>query len=277
MKILILGAKGSLGQTFLDVYKSEDVTAWDRDELDITDQEMVAQKVSELSPELVLNCAAYNAVDQAEKDRETAVLINGTAVGYLALAAKDVGATLVHFSSAYVFDGNNQEGYNEDDATRPVSAYGQSKLEGELELASNMDNYYLIRTTWLYGRNSVTGKPSFVDLMLRLATEGKTISGIADEFGQPTYVLDLARAVKKLVEQKRVFGIYHFTNSGSASWYDWANEIFRIKNLNPKFSKTTREDFPRIAKRPKYGVLNNTKFELLRPWTEALKEHLANL
>src|SRR3989344_76557 len=275
MRVLILGAKGALGQTFVDVYKGEEIFAWDREELDITDEEMVMQKISELKPDLIINCAAYNAVDRAEEDRATAELLNGSAVGYIAKAASAVNATLVHFSTAYVFDGTKVEGYNEDDVTDPLSAYGKSKLLGEMELQQNWTNFYIIRTTWLYGHPSSTGKPSFVELMLNLASEDKNIDGIIDEFGQPTYVVDLAQATVALVEHKNPFGIYHLTNDGATSWHDWAAEIFKIKNQSAKLSNASRMDFKRAALRPQYGVLINTKFIQLRPWSEALREYLS--
>ncbi|OGE73665.1 MAG: dTDP-4-dehydrorhamnose reductase [Candidatus Doudnabacteria bacterium RIFCSPLOWO2_02_FULL_42_9] len=274
MRVLILGAKGALGQTFVDVYKGEEIFAWDREELDITDEEMVMQKISELKPDLIINCAAYNAVDRAEEDRATAELLNGSAVGYIAKAASAVNATLVHFSTAYVFDGNNPEGYNEDDKPSAHSAYAKSKLLGEMELPENCENYYLIRTTWLYGRLSERGKPSFVDTMLKLSKDQKEIKVISDEFGQPTFVQDLAEATKALVDQEKPFGIYHIVNSGMASWYDWAKEIFKIKGLDIKLETASRDAFVRLAERPKYGILNNTKFIQLRPWHEALKDHL---
>ena len=275
MKVLILGSKGSLGQTFLDIYKDMEITGWDRDELDVTNEEDTSNKIQETRPDLIINCAAYNAVDKAEEDRATAELINATAVGNIAKAATAVDATLVHFSSAYVFDGSNTEGYNEDDQTNPQSMYAKSKLMGEMELTENTEKYYLVRTTWLYGRYSETGKPSFVDVMLRLATDGKVIHGITDEFGNPTYVLDLAQATRALVEEKKPFGIYHLTNSGIASWYDWAQEIFKVKKINANLLEGKRDDFVRAATRPQYGVLNNTKFMQLRPWTEALREYLS--
>ena len=276
MKVLILGAKGSLGQTFVDLYHDHDVSAWDRDECDITDENQTHELITELTPDLVINCAAYNAVDKAEEDHGVADMINGSAVGFIAKAANEIGATMVHFSTNYVFDGNNQAGYNEDDATNPGSAYAKSKLLGEMELQENTDNFYLVRTAWLYGRSSETGKPSFVDSMLALAKDGKEIRGIVDEFASPTYVLDLAQATRALVEQNKPFGIYHLTNSGQTSWYEWAKEIFTIRGVKANLISISRDDYPRKAQRPQYGILNNTKFVELRPWTEALKEYLGS-
>jgi dTDP-4-dehydrorhamnose reductase len=275
MKVLILGAKGSLGQVFAELYKDQEVYAWDREDLDITLEEEVMAKIASLKPNLIINCAAYNAVDNAEGDRAIADMINGYAVGFIAKAANQIGAIMVHFSTNYVFDGNNSEGYNEDDSTSPQSAYAKSKLLGEMELQENLQNFYLIRTQWLYGRDSITGKTSFIDLMLKLANENKEIKGIMDEFGQPTYVVDLAHATRALIEEKKPFGVYHLTNSGQASWYDWAREIFKIKNIKANLVEGKRADFIRHAARPQYGILINTKFMQLRPWHEALKEYLS--
>jgi dTDP-4-dehydrorhamnose reductase len=275
MKVLILGAKGALGQTFADLYKDQQVFAWDREELDITDEQATSSKIQELKPNLIINCAAYNSVDKAEDEQNLAELLNGLAVGYIAKAASLVGATMVHFGSNYVFDGSNPKGYNEDDKPNPQSIYAKSKLQGEQELVQNCKAYYLIRTAWLYGRASTTGKPSFVDTMLKISKEKKDISVIDDEFANPTFVVDLAAAVRALIEQKKLFGIYHLTNSGTASWYDLAKEIFMIKKLNINLTAVKAESFRRPADRPKYGILNNTKFIELRPWQEALKEYLS--
>lgn len=275
MKVLILGAKGSLGQTFVDVYHDAEVSAWDREDLDITDEEAVMEKIISLAPDLIINCAAYNAVDKAEEERATADSINGYAVGYIAKAAAKLDVPFVHYSTNYVFDGNNREEYTEEDIPNPQSVYAKSKLLGEMEQQENCEKYYTIRTQWLYGRHSDNGKPSFVDTMLRLASENKEIKSVEDEFGQPTYVLDLAQATRALIEEKKPFGIYHLTNSGQASWYDWAREIFKIKNLKVELNPVSRTEFARPAKRPQYGILKNTKFIELRPWHEALKEYLS--
>lgn len=274
MKVLILGVKGSLGQTFLDLYKDQEVIGWDRTELDITDEEAVNKKIPELKPDLVINCAAYNAVDQAEADRGTAAAVNGNAVGFLAKVCDSLGITLISYSTGQVFDGSNSGGYNEEAQPQPVNEYGRSKFLGEMELQEKTDKFYLIRTCWLYGKPAA-GKKSFTDIMLELGTKNEIVNAVGDEFGNPTYVLDLAHATRALIEEKKPFGIYHLVNSGVASRFDWAEEIFRIKKMVVVLESVNSDFFPRQAKRPKYEVLNNTKFIELRPWTEALTEYLS--
>ncbi len=273
-KVLIIGYKGNLGQALVECYKDANPLLWDKDELDITNEPRVLEAISQAKPDLVYNCAAYNAADKAESEIEIANLINGTAVGYLAKACKANNSVLVHFSSNYVFDGANQAGYAEDFQPNPQSAYAKSKRLGEEELIKNTDKYYLVRTAMLYGSRTAIGKKSFVDIMIELAGTNKPINCVADEWGQPTNVKDLAQALVSLTEQELPFGIYHLTNSGQASWYDWAKEIFRIKNLSPELNAIKSEELKRPAKRPKFGILNNTKYIQLRPWDESLEEYL---
>ncbi|HEX5430194.1 MAG TPA: dTDP-4-dehydrorhamnose reductase [Patescibacteria group bacterium] len=277
MKVLILGSNGNLAQAFARVYHDAQVVGWDRDELDITEESQVLEKITALKPDLVINCAAYNAVDEAETDRKSAELLNGYAPGFIAKACKQLEITFVHYSTGQVFDGKKAEGYTEDALPDPVNAYGQSKLVGEMEVQNNMDKFYIIRTAWLFGnfaKNSVGNKKSFIDIMLKLADGEEPIKAIEDEFGTPTYVYDLAQASRALVEEHKAFGIYHLVNSGMASRLDWAREIFRIKNLNPDIFGVSSSQFERPAARPKYELLKNTKFIELRPWSEALKEFL---
>lgn len=275
MKALILGSKGNLGNEFLQLYKDK-ATGWDREELDVTDEAKVLEKITELKPGVVINCTAYNAVDKAEEDRSVADNINGYAVGFIAKACSSLNIPLVHFSSNYVFDGKKQEGYNEDDSANPISAYGMSKMLGEMELQKNTDKFYLVRSAWLYGKQgtSPASKKSFVDKMLDIAEKNSVIECAQDQFAQPTYTKDLAAAVGALISENKPYGIYHLTNSGSASWHAWAQEIFKIKNITVDLVPTSFKDFARLAKRPQYGILNNTKFIELRPWIEALGEYL---
>jgi dTDP-4-dehydrorhamnose reductase len=275
-KVLVLGHKGNLGNQLMGILSDLSPVGWDREDLDVTDEEAVWDRIRELSPNVVFNCTAYNAVDQAEEDRITAETVNGYAVGYLAKACKAVGATLVHYSSGMVFGGNSAAGYAEDDAPDPVNAYGRSKLLGEMEAQENLDDLYVIRTSWLFGNMGpgAGNKKSFIDLMLEKA-EGKRVNLVEDEVGKPTYILDLAQASRALVEMGKPFGTYHITNTGTASRLDWGREIFKIRNLQVEITPVKSEDIDRKAKRPKFEVLNNTKFMELRPWMEALKEFMS--
>lgn len=274
-KILILGKNGNLGSELMKLYSGESVTGWDRNDIDVTDQEMVAKKITALHPDIVFNCTAYNNVDGAEEDFTDAKQVNGDAPGFLATACKNINAVLVHFSSGQVFAGTNPEGYNEDDQPNPVNAYGRSKLFGEQAVQKSTDQYYIIRTEWLYGKGS--GKKSFIDLMLERATENKPMQGVIDEIGKPTWAKDLAEFSRMIIEQKHPYGIYHGINEGQASRYDWAKEIFRIQNLNVNLSPVPASTFPpRKALRPQFELLNNTKLIKLRPWQEALADYLTN-
>ena len=288
MKILILGSKGNLGRQLVKVFQDDnEVIAWDRGEIDITDKELILKKIKEIKPEIVINAAAYNAVDKCEVDEkefELAEKLNGGAVGYLAEAAIEVGATLVHYSTDYVFSGDKKEGYNEYDEPCPVNKYGETKLMGEQEIIKRSGQglkWYLIRTSKLFGPKNVeticessNAKPSFFDTILQLGKERGYIDVVNEEVSCFTYTIDLAKATKKLIEQNCGYGIYHIINSGPCTWYEAAVELFKIANIDIKVNSVSSNKFPRPAKRPKYSVLLNTKFEQLRDWKEALKKYL---
>jgi dTDP-4-dehydrorhamnose reductase len=284
--ILILGAHGSLGGELQKVYPASQIVAVDRDQLDITDLAQIKEQFAKIRPSVVYNCAAYTAVDQAETDYDRALLLNGTAPGYVAAACAEIGATLVHFSTGMVFKGDSEAGYNEDAAPDPINAYGRTKLAGEQALAKSGANYYIIRTEWLYaapsqGADSGSSKKSFNEIMLELAVKsvasGQPLKGVEDEIGRPTWARDLALAAKALVESGGPFGIYHLTNSGQASRLDWAWEIFNQKHLEVTVEPVSAASFPpRPAPRPQYELLNNTKLPALRPWQEALAEYLTS-
>ncbi|MFA6533756.1 MAG: dTDP-4-dehydrorhamnose reductase [Patescibacteria group bacterium] len=277
-KILIVGAKGMLGQYLAKVFRGEDLYLWDRAELDITNQAEVEKKIEELKPEIIINAAAYNDVDRAETDSETANLVNGYAVGYLAKAAKAAGAIMVHYSTGYVFDGEKVEGYTEGDQPNPISKYGQSKFLGEQELQENCERYYLIRLSRLFG-DTGTGvgvKKSFVDKILELAETKEELEVVDEEISSSAYGADLAEFTKALLDDGQPFGIYHGSNSGACTWYGLAEEIFKIKGLKKKLIPVSADKFQRLARRPRYSVLLNTKFIPIRSWQESLKEYLAN-
>ncbi|MBX4188322.1 MAG: dTDP-4-dehydrorhamnose reductase [Candidatus Doudnabacteria bacterium] len=276
MKILILGAKGNLGNSLMKTFTDLEPEGWDHADLDVSEEQQVWDKITAYKPDVVFNCAAYNAVDKAEEDRITAETVNGYAPGYIARACKSIDAILFHYSSGMVFPGDNKAGYNEEDIPDPVNSYGRSKLQGEMAVQGNTDKAYIIRTCWLYGEMGPgdSNKKSFSDVMLDKVAKGEEIKVVDDEFGNPTYIKDLSQASRALLETEKPYGIYHIVNTGVASRFDWANEVFKIKNLSVKNEPIKGIALVRMAKRPHYEVLNNTKFIELRPWTEALKEYL---
>lgn len=279
-----------LGQYIADVFSDCELACFGRNELNITDENQVNAKITQIKPDVIINCAAYNNVDKAESEPDLANLINGYAVGFLAKAAKNTGALLIHFSTNYVFDGNNAGGYSEEYKPDPQSAYGVSKLLGEQEIQKYADKYYIIRTSRLFGKRGITdsAKTSFVDLILETAKKNSyKIKAIDEEYDLPTYGFDLARKIRGIIENTPLtrgawggksfpYGIYHIVNSGEpCAWFGFARAIFDIKNLKVEIEGVSGDVFgKRPAKRLKYGVLNNTKLKPLRGWREALGEYL---
>ncbi len=273
-KILILGAKGMLGGELLKVFGRRAI-GWDREDCDLLNAPELQERIESLKPEAVINCAAFNDVDGAEDRPEAAYALNAEAVKNLADICKGLNIPLMHFSTNYVFSGKRGE-YAEDAVPDPVSVYGQSKRQGEIELQKQADKFWLVRTAALFGPKgqSELSKKSFVELMLDLAAKNPEVKAVADEINSLTYAPDLARAAAELVNDKKPFGVYHITNSGFASWYDFAKEIFAQKGLNAKLIKVPGGEFKRKASRPAKSVLLNTKLPSLRSWREALREFL---
>ena len=258
-----------------------EVVSWDKEEMDITDFDATAEKIKNLMPDILINAVAYNIVEKIETEPQTfelAKIINGKAVGNLARVCKENNITFVHYSSDYVFKGDNRNGYKEDDKIDPVNKYGETKAVGENQLLNVGGKFYLIRLSKLFGKAaaSVGAKKSFVDTMIWLATEGgKTHLDLVDEeVGCITYAPDLAKLTREIIEDKKDFGIYHGANSGVCSWYEWAQEVFKLKNIKIDTTPVSGDKFPRAAKVPMYSELLNTKLSKQRHWQEALKEYL---
>jgi len=275
MNVLILGAKGTLGTELMEIFPGS--FGWDKEDCDVTNMQQLQSKMGEVKDQIdtVINCVAYNDVDGAESHTEMAVLLNSTVPKNLAQICKDLGFTLVHFSTNFVFDGQKGE-YIEKDEVNPQSIYGQSKVLGERAVLEAKCKAYVVRTSVLFGKKglSPSSKRSFVDIMLDLSTSTNEVRAIKDEVNSVTYVVDLAQAVKNLLEAKPEYGIYHLTNSGQASWFDFAQEIFKLKHSHVVTVPILGKEMPRKAPRPKKAVLINTKLPQLRPWQEALNEFL---
>ncbi|MEK7631286.1 MAG: dTDP-4-dehydrorhamnose reductase [Patescibacteria group bacterium] len=277
-KVIITGAKGMLGQEIVRVFSADplwNVVAWDMENLDITDANKVRALLTAAEPQLVINCAAYNNVDKAELEPERAMQLNADAVRNLAEVTTSIGATLVHFSTDYVFDGTQQTGYMEAAAPSPQSAYARSKLQGEVHAAQN-PKHYVVRLSRLFGKPaaSANAKQSFVDTMLSLATERPNLEVVDAEYSSPTYAPDLAQATYDIIRLQSPFGVYHRTNDGACTWYAFAQEIFRIAGKTTPLTPVPPERFPRPAARPAYSQLLTTKLPPLRSWQAALEEYL---
>jgi dTDP-4-dehydrorhamnose reductase len=275
-KYLITGAAGMLGQDLQHALAGRDVTALSRAELDITDAQAVADAVA--GHDVVINSAAYTKVDDAETHEDDADAVNATGVEVLARAAAAVGAKFVTVSTDYVFDGNGTAPYAEDAPTDPINAYGRSKAKGEaLALAAAPDTTYVVRTAWIYGAHG----PNFAATMLRLAGSHDTVSVVTDQVGQPTWTGDLAARIVELVDTDAPAGIYHGTNSGQGSWFDFTKAIYAEKGLDPeRVLPTDSTAFVRPAPRPAYSVLGHDGWSRaglapMRDWREALHAAVA--
>ncbi len=249
---------------------------WDWGQFDISSREVVMKKVGELKPGIVINAAAYTAVDKAESEKDLVYKVNGCAVGFLSTICKEINAIFIHFSTDYVFDGESHIGYKENHSYSPINLYGKSKALGEKMILDIEPKYYLIRTSWLFGKY---GK-NFVETMLRLAEDKKDLKIVNDQLGSPTYTKDLARKVRELIESKKPYGIYHITNFGSCNWYEFALKIFEFSGLKPNVKPVTSESRAfgtTSAKRPTYSMLVNTKLSPMRSWEEALQAYLIEI
>lgn len=282
MKILVTGSKGQLGSSLRRVFDNDpaiDATYTDHDTLDITDRDAVYRFLGDSKFDIVVNCAAYTAVDKAESDEILASALNTGAVGNLAEAAVKNGTRVIHISTDYVFSGQGCRPYEENDEPYPQSIYGRTKLEGEALLTSFCQNALIIRTAWLYSEFG----GNFVKTMLRLAETRPEINVVADQIGTPTYAGDLAEAIHRIVSSGEWKpGIYHFTDEGVASWYDFTKAIFEIAGRDVKVNPIKTSEYPTQAKRPLYSVLSKKKikkaFGLEIPyWRDSLKTCISQL
>ena len=277
MRWLVVGANGMLGLDMQKALKSKNAIFLDKNQCDITNINIVKKVIKDC--DVVVNCAAYTAVDQAEKEPELAFKINELGPRNLALVCSDIGAKFVHFSTDYVFDGNASSPYLESHQPNPKSVYGKSKLAGELAVQSELpNNHYIIRTAWLYGKNG----NHFGKTILNLAKTKDFLNVVNDQFGQPTWTHDLAELVVKIVEFNIDPGIYHGTSTGQVSWFEFAQRIFSLANLDVnRIQPVKSSEFIRPAPRPSYSVLGHTSLvnqgvAPIRNWELALNEAFAS-
>lgn len=287
MKILLLGAKGNLGTVFVNSaldFPEHVFIGWDKEDLDVTDNSLLDKKISELKPDIIINTVAYNNVDQCETSEaaELAEMLNVTLVRKLAEVSIEHNCTLVHYSSDYVFSGNDKEGYVESAEPSPINIYGQSKLKGEKELirlSGKGLQWYLIRTARLFGTkgSGENAKPSFFEQMLEISKRQQAISIVNDESSCFTYTPDLVAATLDLITSNDGFGIYHLTNEGSVTWYQAARYFFDCVGASVILHPIIGEELVRAAKRPAHSQLLNTKRPHLRSWQEAVDEYCKTL
>jgi dTDP-4-dehydrorhamnose reductase len=288
--ILLIGIQGQLGQELPHTLKPVgEIIGVGRKQMDLADGEQIRQVIRQVKPELIVNAAAYTAVDRAETEPELAQAINAIAPTIMAEEAQNLHATLLHISTDYVFDGHKSTPYTEEDATNPLNIYGQSKLAGEEGIRKTGGPYIILRTAWVYG---TYGRGNFVKTMLRLGAQRQEVRVVADQVGTPTWTRDIAGAIAGLSKlslestSEAITGIYHFTNSGVASWYDLAIAIFEegrqlgfplsIERVVP----ITTPEYPTPAKRPAYSVLSSHKISALLGtysphWRHSLRQMLS--
>ena len=278
-KIIVIGSKGQLGNEFQELekqYQSFQFFFYDVEEMDIVNKDLVEKGISEVKPDYLINCAAYTAVDKAETEKEIAFAINSEAVRNIATACSSNGVKFIHISTDYVFDGEASEPYKEESIVNPSNIYGESKLRGEQEAVKGNADVIIVRTAWVY---SIYGS-NFVKTMLRLMRSKPEISVVADQYGSPTYAHDLAEVIMNIISSgKWVPGIYHYTNDGIISWFDFASEIKKLSELSCTINPITTEEYPTPAKRPQYSVLDKTKIQQtfgvkLKDWKDSLQQCL---
>lgn len=264
-KVAVFGCAGQLGVELMREFtaRGAKVSGWERAHVDITSAPAVEEAVSSVDPEIVVNAAAYNMVDVAENEPYAAFQANALAVRNLALACRQCGAQLVHFSTDYVFDGTSDRPYVETDPTHPLGAYAVSKLAGELYAQAYLANPLVIRTSGVFGPGGLrTARGNFIELMLRMAGEGKTIRVVEDHVASPTYAPALAARTVDMVD-KGVNGVVHCGGGTPISWYHYAALIFREAGLSPELKPTTEREYRTPARRPKFSPLSNAKMESL--------------
>ena len=282
MVVLVTGANGQLGQSLqfiADNYPQIDFVFCSSSELDITNLDTCKAVFSKYKPNYCINTAAYTAVDKAESETEKAIAINVTGAKNLALVCKEQDSVLLHVSTDFVFDGNKRAPYTEEDVPNPTGVYGQTKLDGEKAIQETFENYFIIRTSWVYSQFG----NNFMKTMLRLASERDSLSVVNDQIGTPTNAVDLAEALVSIIKCQIPnskfqinYGIYNFSNEGQCSWYDFAKKIFEFNGIKIDLKPIPTTSFPTPAKRPAYSVLDKSKIKNvfgidIKNWEESLK------
>lgn len=279
MKVLVTGVKGQLGYDVMAELAKRNIEAIgvDIDEMDITDKISVEKVIGEAAPDVVVHCAAYTAVDAAEDNEALCRRVNADGTRNIAEVCKKLDCKMVYISTDYVFDGQGTRPWEPDDERHPLNVYGQTKYEGELAVQENLSKYFIVRIAWVFGKN---GK-NFVKTMLKLAETHDKLTVVNDQFGSPTYTYDLARLLVDMIQTDK-YGIYHATNEGICTWYEFACEIFRQAGVKIEVTPVPASEYPAKAKRPENSRLDKSKltengFERLPSWQDALERYLKEI
>ncbi|MDY0210643.1 MAG: dTDP-4-dehydrorhamnose reductase [Acholeplasma sp.] len=279
MKIIVTGVKGQLGYDVVRELKSrgyQDILGIDIDDLDITNEKHVVQFFKDNNPHAIIHCAAYTAVDKAEDNKDTCMNVNVIGTKNLVMQAMEYDSKFIYISTDYVFDGKKESPYKVNDSQNPQSVYGESKYLGELETLKHY-KHFVVRISWVFGKNGF----NFVKTMLQLSKEKKFLNIVNDQFGSPTYTYDLSRLLVDLIESDK-YGIYHGTNEGTCTWYEFAKEIFALSNIKIPIYPIVSSDYPTKAKRPKNSILDKISldengFKRLPDWKDALQRYLKEI
>ncbi len=279
MKILVTGIKGQLGYDVMQEGEKRgfEILGTDVDNMDITDAAQVNQVMEDYSPDAVVHCAAYTAVDAAEDNREVCQKINVGGTRNIAEVCKRLNIPMMYFSTDYIFNGQGENFWREDDEKQPLNVYGQTKYEGELAVQELLEKYFILRISWVFGVNG----NNFIKTMLRIGKERGAVGVVSDQIGSPTYTYDLAKLVIDMIQTNK-YGVYHVTNDGLCSWYEFACEIFKQAGLNVEVTPLTTTEYPAKAARPfnsrmSKDKLKNAGFELLPSWQDALERYLNSI
>lgn len=276
MKILVTGVNGQLGYDVVKELEKREHQAVgvDRKEMDLTSTEQIKECIENVNPEAIIHCAAYTAVDKAEDEEELCRRVNAIATKEIAECAKKLDIPMIYISTDYVFDGTKDGEYTEEDIPNPINVYGKTKYEGEVYVQELLEKYYIVRISWVFGENG----NNFIDTMLRLAKERDSLNVINDQVGSPTYTKDLSRLLVDMIETDK-YGIYHATNEGYCTWYEFAKEIFKVTNVDIQVNPINTSEYPTKAKRPINSKINKHKLVenellILRDWKKALDDYI---
>jgi len=276
MKVLVTGADGQLGYDVVKKLKELNIKhiGVDKEDFDLTNEKETKDFILDYQPDVIIHCAAYTDVDQAEVERKLCHKVNVEGTRYVAEAAKKSNAKMLYISTDYVFDGQGEEPFKVTDQPNPINYYGETKYMGEQEVQKLLDKYFIVRTSWVFGEHG----DNFVKTMLKLGKEEDEISVVADQYGSPTYTVDLAELIIQMIKTDK-YGIYHATNEGVCSWYEFAKEIFKAANIDIKVSPVSSDKFESAAERPQNSRLSKTeleknKFDLLNNYIEIITKKI---